>query len=125
MAEGQRGRPKKQSIDDDLMDNNEIFQGENYQSSPIEEKIQNLVEENRLGCPPHPWSDIETSARNGMPIYISETGEDEGVLSYWKKTRTFSNPIKRWVEQGKWVDFMSGQDIKFHPNFWRERYGIV
>jgi len=62
--------------------------------------------------------------RNGMPVKLAESTDDEGTLGYWKRTRAFANSTMRWVEQGKWVDFVTGQDIPFQPKFWKERFGV-
>lgn len=60
--------------------------------------------------------------RNGMPVRLSFTPNGEGILGFWKRTRAFSNPTKKWVDHGKWCDFLTGYDMAFTPRYWRERY---
>lgn len=91
------------------------------QESPIEKKIHELADVSG-------WKHIHTEIvlqmppRNGIPVRLSTTPEGDGVLAIWKKTRKFANPTHRWEESGKWVDFQSGMDISFKPNYWKERY---
>ncbi len=72
------------------------------------------------------WNLLETEIvlkqppRNGMPIFLSETGDGEGVLGFWKRTRAFNG--KRYEETGKWVDFQTGANIFFKPQYWKARF---
>lgn len=101
--------------------------------SPAEEKINELVKHKISYGPPENvdlrgWNilegDIHPSSlppRNGMPIRVSDSVNDSGVVVFWKKTRAFANPTKKWEITGKWCNFLTGVPISFEPRYWRER----
>lgn len=69
------------------------------------------------------WRPIDTAPIGGLPCFISNEAEGEGVLAFYKRTRAFRG--KKWEEIGKWVDNLTGVDIAFKPVFWRERFKAV
>jgi len=102
--------------------------------SPIEEKIQQLIEESRPvenvidHIDENGWHIVDTEIviqippRNGTPIRVSETVTGEGILAFWRRTRAFANATRRWSDSGKWVDFSTGLDLKFVPKYWKPRH---
>jgi len=83
--------------------------------SPAEQKIQKLV-----GEPVNGWKHIESAARNGMPLRLSLAPEGDGIVAYWKRTRSFN--AKRWQETGIWCDFITTIPLAFSPLFWKPRF---
>ena len=105
-------------------------------SEPVEEQIiqQNEIAaesdiQETVDVAPEGWTLIGDlinthPPRNGMPVYISETGIDEGVLAFWTKTRAFANTTKRWEEHGKWQSFIAGMPVNMSPKYWRPRFAL-
>lgn len=83
--------------------------------SPAQEKIEELVQEAKNG-----WSPIESSSRNGMPVWLTDNPDKHGVLAFWKRTRAFN--AKKWQEIGYWCDHTTGVKIPFEAQFWRPRF---
>lgn len=86
---------------------------------PIEEKIQDVPTENEELS--FEWNPMDTAKRSGLPVFLSKDGKDFGTLAFWKRTRAFANPTKKWEITGKWMNFMTAQEIDFSPKYWRER----
>lgn len=85
-------------------------------TSPVEEKIHDLVEEAKLNG----WNHIDSLEHHGLPVIVSEKPGGEGLAAIWRRTRVFAG--KKWKDTGKWVNAMTGVDILFSVNYWRERY---
>ena len=124
-----------QSVENAITDGN----GLQSQESPIEESIHVLVEQERVSfCEPQSvkvtteslngWHSIDTDMvmehppRNGMPVRLSRISDGDGVLAYWKRSRTFANSTKRWQEVGNWYNFNTSVRIDFEPKYWKERF---
>jgi hypothetical protein len=87
-----------------------------HKESPVEQKIQVLMDE-----PINGWNHIGSASRNGMPVRLSLTSDDnDTVLGFWKRTRSFHS--KRWQETGMWCDFMTAMPLSFDPIFWKPRF---
>lgn len=98
--------------------------------SPVEEKIHELVEAaeptDLNGWNPLPKCDaphaILLPPRNGTPVRVSESTQGSGVTAFWKKTRAFANPTKKWETTGIWCDYLTGVKVPFTPKYWKDRY---
>ncbi len=84
--------------------------------SAVNEEVASTV----ANFPDSRWREIDSGATSGMPHYVSDTAIGDGTLAFFKRTRAFAN--KRWTEVGKFVDYMTGVDLKFTPKFCRNRY---
>lgn len=104
------------------------------ESSLIEQKIQELVHasveveitNNDLGL--NGWSRIDSEdhilvqpPRNGTSVRVSYTPNGIGIIAYWKKTRAFANPTRKWETTGVWCNFMTGTPLSSPPNYWKSR----
>ena len=94
-----------------------------FGESPLEEKINELVELN--GYNPLPDGDAPHTSllppRNGTPVLITDNPQKPGVTAFWKKTRAFANPTKKWQTTGIWCDYLTGVKVPFEPKYWRAR----
>lgn len=100
-----------------------IREDENF--FPVEEPVEVVSAPIREHVEPislNGWREIDTATLSGMPYFISEKPDGEGVLAYYRRTRAFANAAKRWKEVGKFVDFTTGADIKFEPVYCRNRF---
>lgn len=86
-----------------------------HKESPVEQKIQVMMDE-----PVNGWLNIQSASRNGMPIRVSLTSDGEGIVAFWKRTRSFH--AKRWQETGLWCDFITTIPLDFDPIFWKPRF---
>ena len=96
-----------------------------HDESPAEEKIH----DEPLVPDINGWHAIELGGHsaglpplNGMPVKVTTDPQTTGITAFWKKTRAFANPTKKWELTGKWCDYLTGVPINFEPKYWRERY---
>lgn len=65
------------------------------------------------------WLDISTAPKDGNVIVVAEVLTDDGVLSYWKKTRKLVK--MRWHVAGKWMRYTTNMGLGFEPKYWRAK----
>lgn len=68
---------------------------------------------------PDGWSNIESAPLNGARVMVSKTGQDRGVLVYWRVSTYVDKKALRYIPKGRWTDFLSRLDIDFEPNYWQ------
>lgn len=66
------------------------------------------------------WKSMDSAPHNGLPAIVSEFGDDEGIVAFWKRSRAFL--AKRWQESGYWCDNGTGLKVNFTPQYWKERF---
>lgn len=94
----------------------------NFTEGEIPEEILGFQDEPEANID-YKWQPIGTVPRNGIPLQLSETDDQEkGVIAYWRKTRAFANATHRWEETGFWTNTITGQNITFIPLFWKDQY---
>lgn len=141
--EPRKAQKSKKLFSDDTIPHNDVKEPGPHPvvkvESPVEDKIHVLMEQPRVyiaepqkvevsPVAQHGWKSINTEVvlelppRNGIPVYLSETPEGDGVLVFWKRVRAFANSTKRWQETGIWVDHNTGAKVSFEPKYWRERF---
>lgn len=87
--------------------------------SPTEEKIHQLSDA-IPASPVNGWeNDMFTAPVDGSRIMVSETGEDQGSLVYWRISKYVDKKNLRYVPRGRWTDFLSKVDITFSPKYWK------
>lgn len=129
------GRPRKNQDDSsDLLGLEEtISHGGVGDGSTFSADIVNGFAENIVIKPPQSspeklvidmsrWREIDSSARSGLPYFVSNTGIGDGILAFYRRTRAFANASKRWQHTGKFVDFITGADLVFQPLYFRNRF---
>lgn len=97
--------------------------------SPVEEKIQCLVEQERVFYSEpqtieisdlNGWQHIATAPIGGLTVHINNMPHGEGIDAFFKRTRVFNG--KHYVETGIWVDHMTGVKVPYEPKYWRPRF---
>lgn len=90
-----------------------------FKESPIEEKIQQLVDD-RPAVPVRGWeNDMQVAPIDGSRVMVSESAKDQGVLVYWRISKSVDRKNLRYVSNGRWTDFLSKVDIAFVPKYWK------
>lgn len=87
--------------------------------SPVEEKIQALVEA-KLAIPISGWNnDMKLAPIDGQRVMVSEDAKDRGALVYWRISKFVDKKNLRYIPKGRWTDFLSKIDITFVPKYWK------
>lgn len=119
------GRPRKNQDDssDLLGDDNQYSTSETIVESSQGGPPSITVEEpKKLVVDMSRWREIDSSARSGLPYFVSDTAIGDGILAFYRRTRAFANAAKRWKNTGKFVDFTTGVDLIFQPLYFRNRF---
>lgn len=93
--------------------------GMEKKSPPIEDKVQNL-EDSKPAPKKDGWNnDMRSAPTDGSLVMVSETGEDRGVLAYWRISKYVDKANLRYVARGRWSDFNTKINVEFMPKYWK------
>jgi hypothetical protein len=66
------------------------------------------------------WNnDLSEAPTNGDRVMLSLTGQDQGVLAYWRVSKYVDRAKLRYVAKGRWTDFTNRLDVPFEPLYWK------
>lgn len=79
-------------------------------------------------APPRPWHTMEEAPRDGTLVEMKEDPDhpdDVAKPGKWRATRRRDGRSRRWVQDGWWVDPVTGQRLMFEPFCWRHLDGFL